>query len=263
MIAVLRTAALAVMSLQILTWLISVRLRDVSIVDRIWGLTFVCGTVAAVAHHGVLHSPAVALTGLIAVWGLRLSLYIHIRNKGHAEDYRYQAMRAKNPRWFWLVSCVTVFLFQGLISLVIGLPVYSAIVAVSSAHEGVLALGAVLAGTGIAYEAVADGQLRRFKADPQNQGKLMSTGLWKLSRHPNYFGEIVVWWGIWLTANSVQVPLWTIMSPILITFLLTRVTGVTMLEKSLRKSKPGYEDYVRNTPALIPDLRKIFQTGLL
>ena len=234
-------------------WLLSVRLRDVSIVDVMWGPGFaLVAAVSAVLGSGDAARKTIVVV-LVSVWGLRLAAHIFARNRGHAEDYRYRAMRARHGARFVWVSAFTVFGLQGVLLLFIALPLVAA-----TARPGAPALGALdFAGValflaGFLCEAIGDAQLARFKADPANRGKVCDVGLWRYSRHPNYFGDATLWWGLFLVACAVPAGWRTIASPIVMTVLLLKVSGVALLERGLAATKPGYADYVARTSAFVP-----------
>ncbi len=228
-----------------LCWLASLARRDASLVDRIWGMGFVL----LVLHHA---ASAATVDGLLLVlvvlWGVRLSWHITRRNWGHGEDPRYAAMRARNGARWWWQSFFTVFLLQGVLMLLIGLPL--AAIASPGASWGRM-LGTLLWAIGFAFEAGGDWQLSRFRADPANRGRVLDTGFWRYTRHPNYFGDALQWWGFWCFAAGAGL-WWTVLSPIVMTLLLLKVSGVTLLESALVESKPGYRDYVRRTSAFVP-----------
>lgn len=230
-------------------WMLSVRARDASLVDRFWGMGF------AVLNAGLFFSGprtprAILATVLVTLWALRLSAYIHWRNRGHGEDARYRSMRESWGPRFWWVSYFTVFLLQGALMGIIAAPFFAIQSAPASALGWADALGVLLWVFGFGFESIADAQLRRFKQNPENRGKLMTQGLWSRSRHPNYFGETVLWWGYFLLALAVGAP-WTVVSPLLMTFLLLKVSGVALLERSMR-TRPGFAEYARKTPAFFP-----------
>ena len=235
-----------------LLWLASLVLRDASIVDRFWGIAFLVIASATSAATEGFEGRARLVLLLTAVWGLRLSMHVTVRNLGAPEDYRYQAMRRHWGARFPLVSLVTVFGLQALLAWIVSLPVQAAISAVFPTHFTVLdKLGVVVWTAGFLFETVGDWQLARFKADPRSRGKLMDRGLWRYTRHPNYFGDAVQWWGLWLFAAATGA-WWTAIGPAVMTFLLVRVSGVAMLERRLRRSRPEYEDYCRRTSAFVP-----------
>ena len=234
--------------LSIAVWAASVPRRDVSIVDMAWGFLVV---VPAVVVSVILPAgPRVAVAlGAAILWASRLSIHIAWRHRGQPEDPRYQAIRQRNQPHFQWKSLYLVFGLQALLGWVVALPLMAAVA--SPARWNVFdALGLVLAAFGLAYEATADAQLARFRADPGNRGKVMDRGLWRTSRHPNYFGECCFWWGMWLVAAAAGA-WWTVISPLLMTVLLLKVSGVPLLERNL-DHRPGYADYVRRTPAFVP-----------
>jgi steroid 5-alpha reductase family enzyme len=234
-------------------WLISVIRKDASTVDPFWGLGFVLLAVAyAVAGDGFT-GRKILVAVLVVVWGFRLAGYILGRNWGKGEDYRYQAFRQRWGKRYWWVSFFQVFMLQGLLLWIIAM---SLMAAESNASPGrFIALdivGAVVWCIGFFFEAVGDWQLARFRADPANKGKVMRSGLWAYTRHPNYFGEATMWWGLYLIAAGTRWGFWTIFSPLLLTFMLLRVSGVALLEKAQVETKPKYRDYIESTSAFIP-----------
>jgi steroid 5-alpha reductase family enzyme len=234
-------------------WLESLRRRDASIVDPFWGPGFVIVTaVAAVASPGALPRRALVLV-LVVIWGLRLGAYLLWRSHGAGEDFRYQAMRRRWGTRFGLVSLATVFWLQALLMWVVSLPVQIAVSAPRPDGLGWLDLGGVALWTaGIGFEAGADWQLARFKADPRHAGEVMDRGLWRYTRHPNYFGDFLVWWGFYAIALATPGGAWTIVGPIVMSVLLMRVSGVPLLERSLRRRRPGYAAYAARTSAFFP-----------
>ena len=249
----LRAAALGLGAgalLALVVWVASVRKRDVSIVDSAWAFLVL---LPALVVAGVLPQTgprAAVVVGLAAAWALRLSGYIAWRHRGHPEDRRYQAIRRRNEPHFEWKSLYLVFGLQALLGSIVAAPLMAAIA--SRAQWNVLdALGLALAVFGLGYESVADAQLARFKADPRNRGHVMDRGLWRTSRHPNYFGEFCLWWGLWLVAAAAGA-WWTVLSPLLMTLLLVKVSGVPLLEEDLRRQRPGYAEYGRRTPTFVP-----------
>ena len=233
-----------------LVWAASVALRDVSIVDSAWSLPILSVALPAVLHSGGLTPRAWLALGLAGAWALRLSAHITWRHWGEEEDRRYQEIRARNQPGFQWKSLYLVFWLQALLAAVVALPLLGSVK--SGAALGWLdAAGAVLAAFGVLFEAVADMQLTRFKAKPAHRGKVMDQGLWRYSRHPNYFGEVCVWWGLWLLALSAGA-WWSVLSPLLMTVLLLKVSGVTLLEKDMQERRPAYRDYIARTPAFFP-----------
>jgi steroid 5-alpha reductase family enzyme len=251
--ALLALAAAAVALFLAAGWMLSVRRRDVSHVDVQWGLGFaLIAALGAVLGAGAPARRALVVA-LVAVWGLRLARHIHARNRGQGEDYRYAAMRARHGARFPAVSLFTVFLLQGALMLWIALPLLVAQTSPEpSALGGLDFAGAALWAVGFLFEAVGDAQLARFRADPANRGQVMDRGLWRYSRHPNYFGDAALWWGLYLIACATPRGGWTLASPLVMTFLLLRVSGVALLEKGLVATKPRYRDYVARTSAFVP-----------
>lgn len=250
-------SALAIAVVMFSTWVVSLPLRNASIVDPIWSLGFVVvGWVTFISQHQ--HVDAVrtgVLLALVTIWGVRLSLHLFIRNAGHGEDYRYKVMRKNYGKKFWLVSLGTVYLFQGVLMWIVSLPLQFGIGTSTKTSWWVLPLviGVLVWLVGFAFESIGDAQLRAFKADPNSAGQVMDRGLWRYTRHPNYFGDACVWWGIFLVSLGAGGWAWIgIIGPVVMTTLLRRVSGVTLLEKSLVKRRPGYEDYVRRTSPFIP-----------
>ncbi|CAN5722676.1 DUF1295 domain-containing protein [soil metagenome] len=246
-------AAAVLVVLMVLTWVVSLLAHDASIVDIVWGLAFVLVAVAVALAADGSGSRRTLLAVMVAVWGLRLSGYLAWRNLGHGEDYRYRAMRKKYGERFGLISLVVVFGLQGVLAWVVSLPVQLAVSADNPAGLGPLALvGVALWLVGLFFETVGDAQLARFKADSANEGQVMDQGLWRLTRHPNYFGDFCVWWGIFAVAAETGPGRWGVIGPLVMSFLLLRVSGVAMLEKTIGKRRPGYEAYVARTSAFFP-----------
>jgi steroid 5-alpha reductase family enzyme len=231
-------------------WLLSLVKRDVSIVDSLWSVFFV---VAALVYFLALTqaSPrAVLVLILVSLWALRLFAYITWRNWGDEEDRRYQAMREKRGKAFAWQSLYVVFLLQAAIAWLVSLPLLGAIH--GTAPLGALdALGVLVFGVGLFFEAVGDWQLARFKANPDNKGKVMDRGLWRYTRHPNYFGDFALWWGFYLIAVGAGA-WWSFPGPLLMSFFLLKVSGVALLEKDIGERRPKYADYIRRTNAFFP-----------
>lgn len=236
-------------------WLASLALRNVAIVDTLWSLFFLLAALTY-AHATPPAEPRTALLlALVTPWALRLALHLGIRTHGHEEDARYQAIRRRNEPGFAWKSLYLVFALQAALAWVISAPLVGAI-AGEPAPLGVLdALGVLLWIVGFVFESVGDWQLTRFKADPASAGRVMDRGLWRYTRHPNYFGDFCVWWGCYLIACSAGA-WWSIFGPLLMSVLLLRVSGVTLLERHIGKRRPGYAEYVRRTNAFFPGPRK-------
>lgn len=231
-------------------WLQSLKTNIVSGVDTLWSLMFLLITLACFINVGLVSGRPLLVLVLISIWAIRLSLYIAIRSKGEGEDHRYETIRQNNQPGFRFKSLYIVFGFQALLAWFIALPL--AVAVDGSSPLGWLdALALVVWLSGMFFEVVGDGQLRNFRQNPANQGRVLDTGLWKFTRHPNYFGECLIWWGYFLLAVAAG-GWWTILSPTLMTFLLLRVSGVTLLEKDISNRRPDYVDYIKKTNAFLP-----------
>ena len=231
-------------------WWISLRIRNASIVDLFWGFGFVLIAWTSYFASGSDSSRGLLLAILTTAWGLRLTLYLSWRNHRKPEDYRYRAMRERHGDRFPSISLWTVFGLQGFIMWFVSFPLQAA-----SGSTGPLTwldvAGGVVWLIGWLFETVGDWQLARFKSDPHNRGQVMSRGLWRYTRHPNYFGDFLVMWGFYFIAISGQA-WWTIGSPLLMSFLLIQISGVKLLEKSLIKNRPDYQAYTDRTNAFFP-----------
>ena len=240
-----------------LLWLLSVKLRDASIVDIFWGLGFVLVAWASYAQGGGAEPRGLLLGVLVTIWGVRLAAHLFRRNHGKGEDYRYQSLRKRIGPGFWWISLFVVFVFQGLLIWIISLPLQLAQATRTPAHLTWLdGLGCAAWLIGFIFESVGDWQLTEFRANPNNHGKVLEHGLWRYTRHPNYFGDALLWWGLWLIALAAPVSWLTVISPLLMTLLLIKISGVALLEKTLSQSKPGYQEYIQRTSAFIPWLPK-------
>jgi steroid 5-alpha reductase family enzyme len=249
----LTTAGITIVVLMIGTWLLSLALKNASIVDIVWGFGFVCvaWAVRLTVDDG-LDARQNLLVAMTTVWGLRLAIYLFWRNHGKGEDYRYKAMRKHWGPRFPIISLGTVFGLQGVLMFIVSLPVQLGQTRDTPDIGWLAYLGVAMWLVGLFFEVVGDAQLARFKADPSNQGKVMNRGLWKYTRHPNYFGDACVWWGIALVAAETTVGKFGLIGAVVMTILLRRVSGVVLLEKSLSKRKEGYAEYVARTSAFIP-----------
>jgi len=251
-LSVYLTGLAVIIGFMIILWLVSLALKNSSIVDIFWGAGFVLSAwlYFAFTPDGFLPRKLL-LVILVTIWGLRLSTHIFLRNKGKPEDFRYQKWREENGSIWWWKSFFQVFLLQGLLLWIVSMPLLAAQFFGKVDHLTVLDfIGAAVWLIGFFFESVGDFQLTRFIKNPQNRGKVLSSGVWRYTRHPNYFGDAAQWWGFYLLA-LVAGGWWAIVSPVIMTYLLTRVSGVSLLEKSL-DAKPGYRQYVESTSAFIP-----------
>jgi steroid 5-alpha reductase family enzyme len=233
-----------------LVWTLSVVKRNVAIVDSLWSLMFLLLAATYAGAAGRSAPRALPMLILVAVWAVRLSGYITWRNWGHGEDRRYQAIRARNEPHFAFKSLWLIFGLQALLAWVISLPLLGAITSLAPLGAAD-AVGAGLWLVGMVFEAGGDWQLARFKADPANAGAVMDRGLWRYTRHPNYFGDFCVWWGFYAVAAGAGA-WWSFPGPLAMSVLLLRVSGVTLLEKDIGGRRPAYAEYVRRTNAFFP-----------
>ena len=236
-----------------LTWVASLVQRDASLVDRMWSI-LIGGAAALYAWLLPMHAARGPwMLGLVVVWAVRLSVYITARNWGHGEDRRYQAIRARNEPNFARKSLYRIFGIQAVLAWIVSTP-FLVGMATPSPLSVLDYVGIIIAGFGIVFEAVGDAQLSYFKRDPGNAGQVMDRGLWRYTRHPNYFGETCVWWGVWLIAVSGGglAAAWSVIAPLQMTFLLLKVSGVTLLEKDINERRPAYRDYIARTNAFFP-----------
>ena len=244
---------LALLAMMFIGWLISLTFNNVTVVDTLWGLGFV--VVAWITFFLADGYPVrqYLITILVTLWGLRLAGHLSWRNWGAGEDPRYGAWRRAAGSRFWLVSLFKVFLLQAVFLWVISLALQVGQLTPLPEHlTGFDFLGLSVWLLGFLFESVSDYQLARFRADSRNKGRVMKQGLWAYSRHPNYFGESLVWWGIFLITISTPNSWWSVISPIVITVVLLKMTGIPLMEKSIADKRPGYADYIRNTSAFVP-----------
>jgi steroid 5-alpha reductase family enzyme len=247
-------SALIILSLMTILFLVAIWLKDNSIIDSFWGLGILIISVFTLIASSEITFKKVFLASLVAIWSLRLSIHIFLRSWKHGEDFRYEACR-KQWKFFYLRSYFQDFVLQGSLMLLVASP----IILVNSSpaeHIGLIdSFGIVVFLAGFAFESIADLQLIRFKKNPENAGHLISSGLWRFSRHPNYFGEALLWFGIWIITIPEVDGVFTILSPVLMTLLLRYVSGVPMLEKKY-EGREDWEKYKKDVPPFIPHFRK-------
>jgi len=238
------------LALGILAWLIHVPRSDTGVADSFWSLYFL--TMASVyAFCGPLASErAVLVLFLVTLWAARLSTFVTRRNWGEPEDRRYAAMRADNEPGFWWKSLYLVFGLQAILAWIISLPLLPVMLG-AGPLDWLDYLALTLWLVGLFFEVVGDQQLAEFRSRPENKGRVMDRGLWRYTRHPNYFGEACVWWSFYLFAVAAG-GWWTIVSPVLVTWLLLRVSGVALLERDIAERRPAYRDYAARTNAFLP-----------
>ena len=257
MLALFLKASLIILILMTLLWLLSVIIKNVSIVDLFWGFGFVVVNAFYIFISGELNARKILILVLVTVWGLRLSIYLAWRNIGKGEDFRYKEFRKKyGPERYWWFSFFQTFLLQGALIMIVSLPLLGVNVSTHSNAFNVLDyLGILVWIIGFTFEAGSDFQLSRFKQNPDNKGKVLNTGFWKYSRHPNYFGDSAVWWAYALFSIAAG-SYWQIIGSLIMTLLIIKVSGVALLEKTLNNTKPQYWEYIQKTSSFLPWLPK-------
>lgn len=247
-------ALYSMLAFGLLGWLYSVARKNVTIVDSMWSLFFLLSACTYFYLNPTPNTRAHLIITMVAIWATRLCIHLSWRNRGNHEDHRYQAIRSNNEPHFWLKSLYIVFVLQVILAWIVGLPLLGAMNS-DSALNLLDYLGVAIWLLGLIWETTGDLQLAKFKANPANKGLVLNTGLWKLSRHPNYFGECCIWWGYFLIALAAGA-WWSILGPALMTLLLVKVSGVSLLEKDICQRRPDYANYIENTNALVPWLPK-------
>lgn len=244
---------LAVTGMMSAGWVVSVYRRNVTLVDTLWGLGFVLIAWLTWFRVEGIWGRQLLLVLLTSFWGVRLAGYLGWRNHGKGEDPRYGMWRRAAGERFWWTSLFKVFLLQALVLWIISLTIQAGQVSRVPDRLGAMDLiGTLIWSIGFVFETVGDWQLARFKADPANRGRVMDRGLWRYSRHPNYFGESLIWWGLFLIALADPANWWTVISPVIITLVLLKMTGIPLTEKTTLEKRPGYKDYIARTPAFFP-----------
>ena len=247
-------ALIAILAVGVVSWLFSVIRKDVSFVDSLWSLFFLLAAVVFAIESQPISIRGKLVLVLVAIWALRLCVYITARNWGEPEDYRYQSIRAHNEPGFAFKSLYIVFSLQGVLAWLVAMPLLPAI-ASESALTAIDIIAVMLWFTGFIFEAGGDYQLSRFKAREDSAGRVLDTGLWRYTRHPNYFGDFCMWWAFYLFAVA-SGGWWSILSPLLMSVLLLKVSGVAMLEKTISNRRPEYAEYIRRTNAFFPGPRR-------
>jgi steroid 5-alpha reductase family enzyme len=232
-------------------FLIALIIKRNDVADIAWGGGFLLCVSASLLLGNQLTIRNILITSLVMVWSLRLSLHIYMRNRFKPEDARYQAWRLSWGAWFYLRSFFQIFIFQGLLLLLVVSPVVISNVFGGKKVSLLDILGIAIWIFGFLFETISDWQLKNFVKISENKGKIIQTGLWRYSRHPNYFGEVTCWWGLWVVALSVPYGVIGIIGPLIITFLILKVSGIPLLEKRM-KEKPGFEDYAKKTSIFFP-----------
>jgi steroid 5-alpha reductase family enzyme len=255
-LTILKLSAVLILSYMVVIWFLSLVFKDASIVDIAWGLGFVF--VALFTYlSGERPSLGLVASLMVIIWGVRLTVHIFLRNLGRGEDWRYKKWREDWGKWFVLRSLVQIFLFQGFLLLLITLPIININSMQADMYRDftynptLLLVGVLIWLVGLFFEAVGDYQLMRFKSDPSNSGQIMQEGLWKYTRHPNYFGEVTLWWGIFLVVLAAGGSIYTIIGPLTITILIVSVSGIPLLEKKYEDNEK-YKKYKKRTSIFFP-----------
>jgi len=253
MMTLFSQAALIILILVTLLWVWSVFIKNVSIVDIFWGLGFVIVNAFYVFMSGELNTRKILILGLVSIWGLRLAIYLSYRNIGKGEDFRYQEFRRNyGPKRYWWFSFFQTFLLQGALIMIVSLPLLGINSSTSSGDLKMLDyIGIIVWLIGFTFEAAGDFQLARFKRAIGNKGKVLNTGFWKYTRHPNYFGDSAVWWAYAIFSISAG-SYWQIIGSIVMTLLIIKISGVALLEKTLNDTKPKYREYIKKTNSFFP-----------
>jgi len=245
-------AAITIAVVMVTTWIISLIIKNASIVDIVWGAGFAVTSWVLAATVDGDSGRQTLLAVMVGLWGMRLALYLAKRNLGHGEDWRYKAMRKKKGKNFGIISLVTVFGLQGALMWTVSLPVIIGNADDSPGVGPIAVMGILLWIVGLTFEAMGDYQLAKFKKDPANATKVMDKGLWSLTRHPNYFGDALLWWGIGIVGAETGTGIFGFIGPVVMTFFLLKISGVPMLERSLSRRREGYADYAARTSGFIP-----------
>ena len=254
---VLASTALAIVILMVVAWLISLPAGNASIVHGFWGLGFVLiGWVAWAVGDGDTNRSDL-LVAMVSIWGVRHSVHAWYRNLGQGEDHHHRSMRQRTGANFAIFSLFTVFLSRGAVVWVVSLPIQLAVTPLEPRVSALAIVGVAIWGVGFFFATVGDAQLARFRADPTNDGKVLDWGLWRYTRHPNYFGDFCVWWGIWLVAAETPDARIGVVGPLLMSVLLLRNSGIRILkpqlhQPTLHQHRVDYDDYVARTSPFIP-----------
>lgn len=224
--------------------------KNLSHIDIGWGLMFVVIAIASFTSQSYVEDHHRTYLYLVSIWGIRLSYYLFKRNHGKPEDIRYTEMRKGWKDNHYLNAYYRVFILQMILALLIMIPIYPLAISLNFTYGTLFYIGLSVWIIGFLFEAIGDFQKSKFKSNPDNNGKICRVGLWKYTRHPNYFGEVTLWWGFWISMMP-QVPVWTIIGPLLISFLILKVSGIPMLEKS-KKNDPEFQRYMKETNAFFP-----------
>lgn len=258
--SILIHSAIGIFAFILVVYAIAQFIKDNSIVDIAWGIGFIIATAIALYGSGVFFMQNILVDLLVLIWGLRLAIYIFIRHHGKGEDYRYKEMRDGWGKNVALMGLLKVFLPQAIVMFIIAFPILIVNCFPHNSFQLTDVAGLLIWFIGFYFEVVGDRQMYNYKKDPANKGKVMDRGLWKYTRHPNYFGEATMWWGIFVLAIPSGYIWMSFFSPVLITLLIIKVTGVELLEKKYRDN-PEYRNYIKTTNSFLPWFPRSHRTG--
>ena len=244
---------LLIISLMTFLWILSVYLRNVSIVDLFWGLGFIIVNAFYFFSSEAINIRQIVLFLIVTIWGLRLSIYLAWRNIGKGEDFRYREFRRKFGEFnYWWISYFQTFLLQGILMWIISVTLFGISISSNETSLNIIDfIGILIWIIGFIFEAGGDFQMAKFKMNLLNKGKVLNTGFWRFTRHPNYFGDAAVWWGYGLLCIASGSP-WYIIGSVIMTLLIIKVSGVALLEKTLKNQKPEYFAYIQKTNSFFP-----------
>ncbi len=248
----------AVISFLTVLWLISLIVKDASIIDIFWGPSFIVLGSSLIVFMDKLYSErALMILFLVILWGMRLAIHLGIRNIGHGEDFRYVEWRKEGGSNYWWFSFFRVFTLQGALATLVGVSIYFGYLNDNPLSYIEVFFGSTLFFIGIAWESISDIQLKKFRKNPKNKGKICKVGLWKYSRHPNYFGDLVVWFSIFtfsLSSNNILIILGSLLSPLIMGMIFYYITG-PILDQAMIKSRPKYKEYMKQSNSLFPKFK--------
>lgn len=248
----------AVISFLTVLWLISLIVKDASIIDIFWGPSFIVLGSSLIIFMDKLYSErALMILFLVILWGMRLAIHLGIRNIGHGEDFRYVEWRKEGGSNYWWFSFFRVFTLQGALATLVGVSIYFGYLNDNPLSYIEVFFGSTLFFIGIAWESISDIQLKKFRKNPKNKGKICKVGLWKYSRHPNYFGDLVVWFSIFtfsLSSNNILIILGSLLSPLIMGMIFYYITG-PILDQAMIKSRPEYKEYMKQSNSLFPKFK--------
>ncbi len=257
-LATISVTSISIFIFMTLFWIVSIILKKTSIIDVAWGIGFIFVAFIAFFYNGNFYPRSLLVLTLVFLWGIRLAYYIFLRNKGKKEDFRYQRAKEKWGKAFWWKSYLLIFLLQGFVMLIVTFSFQFTLTYTDNSIYLLDIIGFIIWLLGFYFETKGDWELYVFKSNYQNKGRVLKSGLWSLTRHPNYFGESLMWWGVFIISLNINLGIITIISPVAITFSLLKVSGVKMLE-NMYKDNFEYQEYIKNTPEFFPNLLSLLR----